>query len=360
MSAEPVRLLYIDDDPALRRLVQRRLGTLGFEITLAADGHEGLAAAQGEDFDVIAVDHHMPGMDGLQTLERLLELPSCPPVVYVTGADDGRLAAAALRAGADDYVVKSIGEDFIELLRSAFAQSLDRVRLRRAKEQAERDLIASNERLGALLREVNHRVANNLQMTMSFINMQASVLPEGEARNALLASQQRIGAIAHVNRHLYATGNVESVALDEYLANLARDLTETWTSPHAPRTVVARRADGIADGQGGHAWHHHLRTRGKCVQVRLRRGLRGRGADHPVDQRGWPRSPDRGRRWCGVWRERRDQGHRPWAATGQGHGAWPRRLDLRAECQPRLSGQPRVRSGLTVQSPIAPSMAASA
>lgn len=240
MSADPVRLLYIDDDPALRRLVQRRLGTLGFEITLAADGHEGLATAQGKEFDVIAVDHHMPGMDGLQTLERLLALPSCPPIVYVTGADDGRLAAAALRAGAEDYVVKTIGEDFIELLRSAFSQSLERVRLRRAKEQAERDLIASNERLAALLREVNHRVANNLQMTMSFINMQASVLPEGEARNALLASQQRIGAIAHVNRHLYATGNVESVALDEYLANLARDLTETWTSPHAPRNVVAR------------------------------------------------------------------------------------------------------------------------
>ncbi|MGV3512541.1 MAG: sensor histidine kinase [Novosphingobium sp.] len=242
MSEEPIRLLYIDDDPALRRLVQRRLGTMGFDITLAADGHEGHAAAQAGEFDVVAVDHHMPGMDGLQTLEHLLALPSCPPVVYVTGADDGRLAAAALRAGADDYVVKTIGEDFIELLRSAFSQSLERVRLRRAKEQAERDLIASNERLGALLREVNHRVANNLQMTMSFINMQASVLPEGEARNALLASQQRIGAIAHVNRHLYATGNVEHVAMDEYLANLARDLAETWTSPHAPRNVVSMSA----------------------------------------------------------------------------------------------------------------------
>lgn len=239
MSEEPVRLLYIDDDPALRRLVQRRLGTMGFDITLAGDGHEGYAAAQAAEFDVVAVDHHMPGMDGLQTLEHLLALPSCPPVVYVTGADDGRLAAAALRAGADDYVVKTIGEDFIELLRSAFSQSLERVRLRRAKELAERDLIASNDRLGALLREVNHRVANNLQMTMSFINMQASVLPEGEARNALLASQQRIGAIAHVNRHLYSTGNVEHVAMDEYLANLARDLTETWTSPHAPRNVVS-------------------------------------------------------------------------------------------------------------------------
>ncbi|MFM2371420.1 MAG: hypothetical protein RIS85_1142, partial [Pseudomonadota bacterium] len=160
-------------------------------------------------------------------------------IVYVTGADDGRLAVAALRAGADDYVVKTVGDDFIELLQTAFAQALDRVRLRKAKERAEQELIASNERLAALLREVNHRVANNLQMTMSFIGMQASVLPEGEARNALLASQQRIGAIAQVNRHLYATGNVESVAMDDYLPGLARDLADTWSTPAAPRRVIA-------------------------------------------------------------------------------------------------------------------------
>lgn len=244
MTDGPIRLLYIDDDPALRRLVQRRLGAHGFETTLAANGYEGVAQARSTPFDIIAVDHHMPGIDGMQTLADLLALPACPPVVYVTGADDGRLAAAALRAGAYDYVVKTVGEDFIELLRSAFLQSLERVRLRQAKERAESELIASNQRLASLLREVNHRVANNLQMTMSFIGMQASALPAGEARDALLASQQRIGAIAQVNRHLYATGNVESVAMDEYLANLARDLAESWTAPTAVRRVTVE-ADPI-------------------------------------------------------------------------------------------------------------------
>ncbi|MCY1671036.1 response regulator [Novosphingobium sp. SL115] len=244
MTEAVTRLLYIDDDPALRRLVERRLRNGGYVVTQAADGHEGLQLAATATFDVVAVDHHMPGMDGMETLTALRALPDCPPIVYVTGADDGRLAVAALRAGADDYVVKTVGEDFIELLQTAFAQALDRVRLRKAKERAEQDLIASNERLAALLREVNHRVANNLQMTMSFIGMQASVLPEGEARNALLASQQRIGAIAQVNRHLYATGNVESVAMDDYLPGLARDLADTWSTPAAPRRVIAH-ADAV-------------------------------------------------------------------------------------------------------------------
>lgn len=243
MSDTPTRLLYIDDDAALRRLVQRTLERHGFSVAVAADGLAGLAMARSVPFDVIAVDHHMPGMDGMETLKVLRALPDCPPVVYVTAADDGRLAVAALKAGADDYVVKSVGEDFTELLHETFAQSLERVRLRQAKDSADQALRASNERLEALLHEVNHRVANNLQMAMSFIGMQASLLPAGEARDALLSTQQRIGAIAQVNRHLYSTGGVQSVAMADYLTRLAEELAETWSTPTGPRRILACIAD---------------------------------------------------------------------------------------------------------------------
>jgi two-component sensor histidine kinase len=235
--------LYIDDDAALRRLVQRTLERVGYAVTLAGDGTEGVEMAKAAAFDVIAVDHHMPAMDGLTTLKTLRARPDCPPVVYVTGADDGRLAVAALKAGADDYVVKTVGEDFTELLRTTFAQTLERVALRREKEEADRRLIASNERLESLLHEVNHRVANNLQMAMSFIGMQASLLPVGEARDALLSTQQRIGAIAQVNRHLYSTGGVETVAMADYLAKLSAELAETWSTPAGPRRIVACTED---------------------------------------------------------------------------------------------------------------------
>jgi len=243
LSDPAVHLLYIDDDAGLRRLVERTLGRTGYEVTPAESGAEGLVLAARKRFDIIAVDHHMPGMDGLATLAALRALPDCPPVVYVTGADDGRLAVAALKAGADDYVVKSVGEDFTDLLRSAFAQTLERGSLRKAKDAAEQQLRASNDRLASLLREVNHRVANNLQMAIAFIGMQAMLLPEGEARNALLATQHRIGAIAQVNRRLYATGDVQSVEMRDYLTGLAHDLTETWSTPQGPRKVIALADD---------------------------------------------------------------------------------------------------------------------
>lgn len=180
----------------------------------------------------------MPGQDGLATLEALRALPNCPPVVYVTGSEESRIAVAALKTGADDYVVKSVGEDFFDLLASSFEQVLERAQLRREREQAEIDLRASNARLEALLKEVNHRVANNLQMVMSFIALQAKTLPDEAARETLQKTQQRIATIAQVNRRLYTTDDVEYVAMDDYLGGLASDLSETWSTSLARRDVI--------------------------------------------------------------------------------------------------------------------------
>ena len=116
------RILYIDDDAALRRLTQRALARRGFEVTLAEDGASGVAMAAATPFDLVAVDHYMPGMDGLETLTRLRALPEPPPVVYVTGSEEGQIAVAALKAGAADYVVKTVGENFFDLLANAIEQ----------------------------------------------------------------------------------------------------------------------------------------------------------------------------------------------------------------------------------------------
>lgn len=231
------RVLYIDDDAGLRRLASRTLARLGFAVTVAEGGAEGIALAQSQPFDLIAVDHYMPGMDGLETLAQLRALPDVPPVVYVTGSEEGRIAVAALKAGAADYVVKSVGGDFFDLLASAFQQVLERSVLERDKAAAEDELRASNARLEALLSEVNHRVANSLQIVSAMVRMQATALDNEEARLALEDTQRRIAAIAQVHRRLYTSNNVEQVDMREYLGALVEELGETWSSPTAPRTL---------------------------------------------------------------------------------------------------------------------------
>ena len=73
------RILYIDDDAGIRRLVGRAMERRGYRMTLAETGAEGVVKAAADRFDLIAVDHYMPGMDGLETLEALRRLPDPPP-----------------------------------------------------------------------------------------------------------------------------------------------------------------------------------------------------------------------------------------------------------------------------------------
>ncbi len=88
-DSPPIRLLYIDDDHGLGRLVERTLSRHGFHVRHALSGDEGLSQLTAERFDVIALDHFMPGKEGLEVLTEIHKLSDPPPVVYVTGADEG-------------------------------------------------------------------------------------------------------------------------------------------------------------------------------------------------------------------------------------------------------------------------------
>lgn len=227
-------ILFIDDDAGLRRLATRAFERRGYEVETAADGAAGVGCARARRFDAICVDHYMPGQDGLATLGQLVAAgPETPPVIYVTGSAEGRVAVAALRAGAADYVIKEPGPEFLDLLAAAIEAAIERAALRRDKDAAEaavRVALAEAEQLAQsralLLREVNHRVANSLQLLSSLARLQEGTLPAGPARAAISDMRGRIAAIAQVHRRLYTSEDVGTVALDEYLDSLVRELDQ--------------------------------------------------------------------------------------------------------------------------------------
>ena len=137
MSAPRARILYIDDDPGLCRLAQKDLQRQGYVVEIATDGASGLARIAEGGIDVIALDHYMPNQNGLETLAAIRNLAEPPPVIYVTAMQEGRVAVAALKAGATDYVAKDVQGEFLPLLQRAIDSALDGVMLRRAKEAAE-------------------------------------------------------------------------------------------------------------------------------------------------------------------------------------------------------------------------------
>ena len=227
----PVRVLYVDDDAGLCRLVGRHLTRDGFAVETASDGEAGLALACAQAFDVVALDHFMPGRDGLDVLADLVALPAAPPVIFVTAAEEPRIAVAALKAGAFDYVVKDVQGTFMEFLSTSIRQSQEQRRLRTEREAALQALQESRDHLeklaaqqALLLREVNHRIANSLQLISSLIELQARKVSDPDAREALKRAAERVEAVMLVHRRLYTSDDVEYVAMDQYLEGLIDEL----------------------------------------------------------------------------------------------------------------------------------------
>jgi two-component sensor histidine kinase len=224
-------LLYIDDDEALARLVERGLTRLGFKVVHAASATEGLDRLAQGGIDVVALDQYMPGLDGLETLERILAVPDAPPVVFVTASQDSKIAVTALKAGAADYLVKDTLGDFIPLLQVALDGALRLAQIRKARDDAEAEVHASRDRYAALaterevlLREVNHRVGNSLQIIASLLHLQANSSTQDDVKAALTNAMGRVAAVAQVHRRLYTSHDLKNVMLHQYLDALLEDL----------------------------------------------------------------------------------------------------------------------------------------
>src|SRR5438552_5159119 len=224
-------VLYIDDDEALARLVERGLTRLGFKVIRVASGSEGVDRLAQGGIDVIALDQYMPGLDGLETLERILAVPDARPVVFVTASQDSKIAVTALKAGAADYLVKDTQGDFLPLLHVAVESALKQAQIRQARDDAEAEVHASRDRYAALaaerevlLREVNHRVGNSLQIIASLLHLQASSSTQDDVKAALTNAMGRVAAVAQVHRRLYTSHDLKSVLLNQYLDALLEDL----------------------------------------------------------------------------------------------------------------------------------------
>ena len=119
-----MRILVVDDEPQLRRALERALKLEGYEVALAADGEEALAAAAAASPDAIVLDVLMPKRDGLEVCRELRAREDRTPVLMLTARDAVSDRVDGLDAGADDYVVKPFAlEELLARLRALLRRS---------------------------------------------------------------------------------------------------------------------------------------------------------------------------------------------------------------------------------------------
>jgi two-component sensor histidine kinase len=228
-----MKIVMVDDSAGDRRLcrvlLEESFGSR-LEFWEESAALPGLETCRAVGPDCILLDYKLPDMDGLEFLARLQpESAAAAPnfaVVMLTGLADEQVTIRAMKAGAQDYLFKD--RITSESLLSAIETASEKVGLIRALKRERDRLAASLAEKEVLIREVHHRVKNNLQVIASLLRLQASAFPDTPLADALRQSQNRVEAMAMVHEQLYDTEDLREVDLATHASLLVTNLFHSY------------------------------------------------------------------------------------------------------------------------------------
>jgi two-component system nitrogen regulation response regulator NtrX len=142
------RILVIDDEAEIRRSVRMILEYEGYEVVEASSGPEGLAMAEREAPDLVFLDIKMPGMDGLDALQRIRASNETLPVVIISGHGTVSTAVEATKAGAFDFIEKPLASERVLV---TIRNALDQTRLRDENKSLKRAVEVRHQMIGESL-----------------------------------------------------------------------------------------------------------------------------------------------------------------------------------------------------------------
>ncbi len=212
------RVLVVDDDPPLRRMLRRTLEAEGFDVTVAVDGGAALVAAERAAPDVIVLDVAMPALDGLAVCRRLRSKGLATPILMLTARDAVPDRVAGLEAGADDYLVKPFAvQELIARLRA-----LTRRRTESSQRLAYADLVL----------DLQSRTAIRAGRAIELTGREAALL------ELLLRESGRTVTREHALDRIW-DGAAEPNVVDRYVTRLRRKLGP-------PQLIRTLRGSGFA------------------------------------------------------------------------------------------------------------------
>jgi DNA-binding NtrC family response regulator len=131
IPASQIDLLIVDDEPDFRESACRYLKRIGFQVEEAEDGEEALNITTNKRFDVVILDIHMPGMNGMEVLEQLMNRDPAPKVIMLTGGGTIENAVESIKLGAYDFLTKPTKLDDLARLvqRACQTQQLEKENL---------------------------------------------------------------------------------------------------------------------------------------------------------------------------------------------------------------------------------------
>ena len=139
MTDKPIRVLLVEDKEDQAELLQIRMRRFDprFAVMSVGDGEQALEALETEPFDLVILDYDLPGMNGIEILEKINESGRRLPVIIVTGQGNERIAVRAMKEGAYDYIIKEKGYELLvpRVAKQAYDSHLLREKLRKSEER---------------------------------------------------------------------------------------------------------------------------------------------------------------------------------------------------------------------------------
>lgn len=232
---DPVNILLVDDDQRNLDVLESILASPDYRLFRARTADEALLALITDEFAVIVLDVRMPDISGYELAQLIKQRKRTQhvPIIFLTAyyrEDEDVLQGYG--AGAVDYlskpvnplILKSKVAVFVDLFRKTRAlATMNRVMEAEIEERL-KQLKASLREKDILLKEVHHRVKNNLQVISSLIDLQASRLPDASVRSLFCDTRDRVRSMALVHEKLYQSQNLAETELAAYTGNLMRQL----------------------------------------------------------------------------------------------------------------------------------------
>jgi len=261
------RILVVDDEASARQGLEKLLRQEGYLVRAEADGAAGLRAAEEFAPDVVVTDLRMPQMDGMQLLARLREQDRGVPVIVATAFGEVASAVAAMRAGADDYLMKPIDIDGLVL---AIERAMERRSLRAEAENLRRQL---RERDGSGLQGLlgtSPAMQKVYRVAQQVAGSRATVLLTGESGTGK-------GELARAIHAISPRAHEPFVAL--HCAALAESLLESELFGHEKGAFTGadrKRLGRFEQAHGGTLFLDEVGEISPAIQVKLLRVLQER------------------------------------------------------------------------------------